>query len=117
MELARSSNINGPNCVNPGSRTNTAPDFFKNGGSHWFSDGDPNPGHSTYTGRGAVTCTMYAGTSKSSKFKRDDGEIGSVGLVAREAVDSEVLEVRSHAVHLARAHARGLRNLVGAHKA
>ncbi len=95
----------------------TAPDFFKNGGIYWFSDGNPNPGHSSFTGRDAVTCTIYAGTSKSSKLKRDDDEIGAVGLVVREAVDSEVLEVRSHAAHKARAHARGLRNFVGAHKA
>ncbi len=85
--------------------------------AYWFNDGDPNPGHSSLTGGDAVTWTIYAGTSKSSKLKRDDDEIGAVGLVAREAVDSEVLEVRSHAAHKARAHARGLRNLVGAHKA
>lgn len=111
-----SSNVVGPNCINPGSHQDSAPDFFTRGGSYWHNDNNPNPGHASFYGRGPVTCTIYAGTSRSSKLKREAAESEGIELEARAAIDSEVLEVRSHG-HKTRAHARGLRNLVTAPKA
>ncbi|KAK4695885.1 hypothetical protein P7C71_g1946, partial [Lecanoromycetidae sp. Uapishka_2] len=102
--------VNGPNCVNTGSHSDSAAAFFTHGGAYWYDDDTPNPGQSTFTGRGPITCTIYTNTLK-SKAKREESGTEAVRVEAREAMDSEVGGLRTHAAHKGRVHARALRKM------
>lgn len=115
--------VNGVNCVNPeqgGAHQDASPAFFapaNNGGNYWYDD-TTNIGKSTFSGNGLVTCTVYAGTTKSgsSKLKREDDEIEAVQIETRDALPLYVSQSRPHVAQNARTHARGMRNIVNSQK-
>ena len=51
-------NANGPTCVNTGGHSNTAAQFFKNGGNYWYQDNTYKA--VTFTGTPAIHCAISA---------------------------------------------------------
>ena len=85
---------------------------------YWiWVNGQTNSNDPTLTDVGTIQCTISNGKPSSKKAKREGDEAASVALKdVMEPRGFEELGIAKRHVHRARAHSRGLRELVGALK-
>ena len=85
---------------------------------YWiWVNGQTNSNDPTLTEVGTIKCTVSNGKPSSKKAKREGDEAASVALKdVMEPRGLEELGIAKRHVHRARAHSRGLRELVGALK-